>query len=121
MSAWASGAWASGAWAGTVWASGNASSGSSWFENAWASGAWVSSAWYVAGSTPPTPTPGEETRIPRLAFRQRTGELFPLVLDAENVPIAYQAPGGAVTLRFLDRVTLGVAISEPSGETLIII
>lgn len=60
--------------------------------------------------------------VPRLAFRQRTGELFPLLLDSDNVPYAYQRPGGGtVALRPLDSVSLGVAVAEGTGEMLIII
>ena len=60
--------------------------------------------------------------VPRLAFRQRTGELFPLLLDDQNVPYAYTRPNGAVVnIRPLDTVSLGVAVNEGTGEMLIII
>ncbi len=59
--------------------------------------------------------------VPRLAFRQKTGELFSLLLTPEGVPYAYQRTNGAtVNLRPLDSVSLGVAVTD-GGEMLILI
>jgi len=74
-----------------------------------------------AYSDEPPPDPTFTPGVPRLAFLQRTGELFPLVLDAGGIPYAFTRSNGAqVPLRPLDSVSLGLAITEV-GEMLIII
>jgi hypothetical protein len=82
------------------------------------SGGSLSGAYVFQTDAPP---PGPTLGVPRLAFRQRTGEIFSLLLDADGIPYAYQRTNGTtVSLRPLDSVSLGVAVTD-GGEMLILI
>jgi hypothetical protein len=77
------------------------------------SGALLGGGAVVVGSAAlPTPPNNEQVlAIPRFGLRVKTGELFPLVLGADNVPIGYLRNGSQVSIRLINASTRSAAIN----------